>query len=252
MNDPFSTTYEGRFKAGTALGSGLQTAAEVFAKGVQSRAEKQKTPLEALKEVYEVEKLRKELSGELTDKETLGRATVLRKEFNTDQAYKNFQILQRSEDQMKEAYRLATSKDVNSRVAADQALAVTFQKMLDPSSVVRESEYARTPEGVSLMNRMGSFVEQLQKGGLTIKDEDRLALIQAASKMLKSGQRQMNSHIRRYKSLSKDYRVPARYVLGDIDEFNIPKTFMLNGEPYEIPEDEVEAFLSENPTAQEI
>lgn len=222
--------------------------------GEATIAPKYTNPLETLKDTLAIEKSRKEIEqmGEGTDKDTLGRATILRKEFNTDAAYKNFQILQGSADKMKEAYNLAVSPDSRSKIASDQALAVTFQKMLDPSSVVRESEYARTPEGAAFMSRAGSFVDQFNKGGLRIGDQDRLALIQTANKMLKSGQKQMNSHISRYKSLAKDYNVKPQLILGDIDEFDIPRTFIINKEPYNIPESEAESFLKDNPTAQEI
>jgi hypothetical protein len=37
-------------------------------------------------------------------------------------------------------------------IGASQAVLVTFQKMLDPTSVVRESEYARSTQGLSLVN----------------------------------------------------------------------------------------------------
>ena len=43
--------------------------------------------------------------------------------------------------------------DVNPN-AASQAVLVTFQKILDPTSVVRESEYARTFDGQAILDRM--------------------------------------------------------------------------------------------------
>lgn len=46
-----------------------------------------------------------------------------------------------------------------------QAILVTFQKTLDPTSVVRESEYARSASGQSVMNQMAGFIERMEKGG---------------------------------------------------------------------------------------
>lgn len=46
-----------------------------------------------------------------------------------------------------------------------QAILVTFQKILDPTSVVRESEYMRSAAGQSLDNRVRGYMEQLAKGG---------------------------------------------------------------------------------------
>lgn len=51
------------------------------------------------------------------------------------------------------------------RNGGSQAVLVTFQKILDPNSVVRESEYDRSPEGVGLKDRMLGWVERLKSGG---------------------------------------------------------------------------------------
>ena len=39
-------------------------------------------------------------------------------------------------------------------IGGSQAILVTFQKVLDPTSVVRESEYARSPQGLAIMDRI--------------------------------------------------------------------------------------------------
>lgn len=56
--------------------------------------------------------------------------------------------------------------------APSQAMLVTFQKMLDPTSVVRESEYARSGEGQSLVNTIYGQYQKLAQGGagVTIND----------------------------------------------------------------------------------
>jgi len=56
--------------------------------------------------------------------------------------------------------------------AASQGILVVFQKMLDPTSVVRESEYARSGTGLSLEGRIQGFMKKLEAGGagLTVDD----------------------------------------------------------------------------------
>jgi hypothetical protein len=49
--------------------------------------------------------------------------------------------------------------------AGSQAILVTFQKILDPDSVVRESEYARSKQGVSLMDRIRGEWMRMTQGG---------------------------------------------------------------------------------------
>jgi hypothetical protein len=46
-----------------------------------------------------------------------------------------------------------------------QVVLVTFQKILDPPSVVRESEYMRSAAGQALVTRIKGAVERLTKGG---------------------------------------------------------------------------------------
>lgn len=46
-----------------------------------------------------------------------------------------------------------------------QMVLVTFQKILDPPSVVREAEFMRSAAGQSLMNRVRGAYERLTKGG---------------------------------------------------------------------------------------
>ena len=46
-----------------------------------------------------------------------------------------------------------------------QGVLVTFQKMLDPTSVVRESEYARSSEGLSVISQLEGKIDQWKQGG---------------------------------------------------------------------------------------
>ncbi len=70
---------------------------------------------------------------------------------------------------MREGLRAAKTGDLN---AGSQAVLVTFQKILDPSSVVRESEYARSPQGVSMLGRMEGFIDRLSRGGAGVPVAD--------------------------------------------------------------------------------
>lgn len=154
-------------------------------------------------------------------KEVFTRATTLRKEFNQAQVYKDFQTVTRSEAAMKQAYQMSIDPNIKSRIASDQALGVLFQKMLDPDSVVRESEYARTSEGAALVNRVRATLPRLQKGGLALANEDREALYEIAQKLLTEAKRTMNKHIERYELIAEDYRVPRELVFGNIQKFDI-------------------------------
>jgi len=70
-----------------------------------------------------------------------------------------------------------------SRLATDQAVITSFNKILDPESVVRESEYKRTPENASLINRARGAMQKLSKGGAGITDEDIIEIRDTARQM---------------------------------------------------------------------
>lgn len=63
---------------------------------------------------------------------------------------------------------IAVGKSIN---AASQGVLVSFQKLLDPGSVVRESEYARSGEGLAFLDRIAGKWEQFKAGGAGVTAE---------------------------------------------------------------------------------
>lgn len=111
----------------------------------------------------------------------------LRKEFNQHQVVKDFREVTGKYSNMEQAIKEAASNP-SSMVAVDQALITMFNKMLDPQSVVRESEYARTPEDIGLFNRLVGKVEKLRSGGAGLTDEERNALVRMARRFYEVSQ----------------------------------------------------------------
>lgn len=70
--------------------------------------------------------------------------------------------MQRQLGLMDQGLEAARRGDLN---AGSQAVLVTFQKILDPTSVVRESEYARSPEGLGLMQKIQGVMPRIMQGG---------------------------------------------------------------------------------------
>ena len=50
-------------------------------------------------------------------------------------------------------------------LAGSQAILISFNKLLDPTSVVRESEYGRSATGQSAIETLKGFADKLSKGG---------------------------------------------------------------------------------------
>ncbi len=66
---------------------------------------------------------------------------------------------------MKSAYDRYVRGEATDLNATSQAIITTFNKILDPTSVVRESEYARSPEGQSLIDAISGRIAALSQGG---------------------------------------------------------------------------------------
>ncbi len=97
----------------------------------------------------------------------------------------------------------AFPENEENRLAVQQAIITSFNKITDPTSVVRESEYARTPEGASVINRLRGFVEKITKGGKLVT-QDNVEIRDTARTIAKIHRRLINE------KLEEQIREPAR------------------------------------------
>lgn len=94
---------------------------------------------------------------------------------------KDVQDMARYVSGLEEAMRESNTGKNN--VAVDQTLINAFNKLLDPQSVVRESEYARTASDLSVLNRLRGKLGadgKLALGGAGLTQEDREAIARMA------------------------------------------------------------------------
>lgn len=124
-------------------------------------------------------------------------ASGLRTEFNALPDVKNYIDTRSKFEIAKEAY--TESLKNGSKVATDQALITMFNKITDPQSVVRESEYARTASDLSLLNRLKGKYDKWVSGGAGLTDEDRKAILDMSEKFHKVSEK-------KYKAREKEYR----------------------------------------------
>lgn len=95
-----------------------------------------------------------------------------------------------------------------------QAVLVTFQKILDPSSVVRESEYARSASGISMLGRLQGYMDKLQSGGAGVPDAELAQMVQTARE-LKDGMAANTTQQRsRIESMAKKYKIAPEMIFG--------------------------------------
>lgn len=107
-------------------------------------------------------------------------ARYTRQEFLNRPEVKEFMTIKRQSDTMRTVMEEFQQGDTRNQVALDQSLITLFNKLTDPTSVVRESEYARTAMNLPFFNALRGKVEKFQRGGAGLTDNDRQALIQVA------------------------------------------------------------------------
>ena len=91
---------------------------------------------------------------------------------------------------------------------------VVFQKALDPNSVVRESEYARSPEGQALINKLPGFVSKLSQGGVGMTDSELKDFITAATKLENASNKIYTDFYNQSVGLAAGYGLDPKQVYG--------------------------------------
>lgn len=131
-------------------------------------------------------------------------ATTLRKEFAASPEVKTWGEISVQVGRLGEAMKeLGAMKPTDSKVAIDQSLITIFNKMLDPASVVRESEYARTSQDISLLNRLKGKWDKIQSGGAGLTDEERRAMFNLSRKFAHVARKKYDKHKEYYSGVAK-------------------------------------------------
>ena len=115
---------------------------------------------------------------------------------------------------MREGLKAAAQGD---RAAGFQAVLVTFQKILDPTSVVRESEYARSAAGQALLARAQGYMEQLARGGTGMPLSELRRFSALAENVAKTFSKGYVESVKKRLSLTADrYKIPQELIFDDI------------------------------------
>lgn len=105
--------------------------------------------------------------------------------------------------------------------AATQGVLIAFNKLLDPTSVVRETEYARTPEGQSLLNQLDGKLTQLKQGGAGLTAQSLKEFVDMGNEFLKGYQTSQNETIDLIKTQAKNYGLNVENIIsaGDLGRY---------------------------------
>lgn len=131
----------------------------------------------------------------------------VRKEISGLPAFKDLQALDRQFSSMSEVFK-------NPNSVSDEAFIVNFQKMLDPGSVVREGEFARTREGSGLVAKLEMAIQQARGKG-RVSPEVRKSILET-SKAIADGAHNYfeNTALAPYKEYMKAYDIPMEQVIN--------------------------------------
>jgi hypothetical protein len=102
--------------------------------------------------------------------------------------------------------------------AGSQGVLVTFQKILDPTSVVRESEYARSAAGQSLLSRIEGGYQRLVKGGAGVPVQELEKFVSLAEQFAKNQQANANEFKKQAEAIAVDYRLDPERITREIGE----------------------------------
>lgn len=138
-----------------------------------------------------------------------------RKEYNNRKIVKDSKEINSAISRMDNVWnKYQSNPNPNSKNALDQALVITFNKMLDPGSVVRESEFARTPTGQSLISRIQGASEKLVEGGVGLTDAEREEIIIVAKQLQEGQMIELEKEKQLYRELAEQRGLNIESILG--------------------------------------
>lgn len=136
-----------------------------------------------------------------------------RKEVKADKVVEDHTKLAGQLDRMESVWRDVKTRiakgESPSNIATDQVLITTLNKILDPTSVVRESEYARTPQDQAFWQRVLGLWPKLNQGGVGLTNQEREALVHAARVMYSSSEQRYKTRMDYYNNIAQQYGIDA-------------------------------------------
>jgi hypothetical protein len=111
---------------------------------------------------------------------------------------------------MDTAYKSYTSG--GDKNVATQAIIATFNKILDPTSVVRESEYDRTAAGQALLSRIQGKYENIAQGGAGVTAETLKSAVELGNQYLKNAQDSILAENKRSTEMARQFGLDSGLV----------------------------------------
>jgi hypothetical protein len=113
-----------------------------------------------------------------------------------------------------QAYNRFANGEVKDLNATSQVIITNFNKILDPTSVVRESEYARSPEGQSYLAQLEGKLQQISQGGAGLTKDSLKEFIALGNAFAKNAQTSIEQERQRAVAYGNKYGIDTSYVGG--------------------------------------
>ena len=104
---------------------------------------------------------------------------------------------------------------VNEGGPGDVALVTSFMKMLDPGSVVRETEFATARDTAGLLTRLSNIATKLRKGDFLSSDQ-RNQFVKLAGKYLDAAEKQQQAERKGIEKVVENYGLNGENVFSDL------------------------------------
>lgn len=142
------------------------------------------------------------------------------------------------------AYEKILKSAENPSPAGDLALVFNYMKVLDPSSVVRESEFKSAAMAGNFGQRIQAAVGNIEKGTLLTADQRR-DFIDRATRLYQGGVAQAQPFYDQYSQYAQKYGIdPSRILTQFSYAGQMPE--LLPNVPREIPQSAIDAGLTQN------
>lgn len=132
---------------------------------------------------------------------------------DTQKRTENAREMSRQANMISTGYNaIVNSKDKKNRSLQTQAIITSFNKILDPTSVVRESEYDRTSAGQSLLQRLEGKVNNIAQGGAGVTDATLKEASDIAKEYLKNSQASVLAENQRAVAMANQFGLNSDFV----------------------------------------
>lgn len=170
------------------------------------------------------EKAKKELEDNDSgiDKDTFGQENTLRNQFLS---------LTKDYRSIRDSFSRVESSAVDPSAAGDLALIFNYMKILDPGSVVRESEFATAANAAGVPEKIRRMYNKVIEGKKLGPDQ-RKDFVDRASRLFKTRNTQFTKTVGEYTKLAERYGLSPERILPDLFRAGSQEIKVVNGVAY--------------------